>query len=414
MIPLRYVLLFLITFFFSLPLIGQTDFQAGMSRINITPEVPIRMSGYGGRDEPYSSVHDSIYATAIVLKQGSQQMALLGADVVGFSHMFVDQVQAMIERQCGIPGGQTLIIAAHNHGGPVTSVYNDDPTATELDYFKVLKARLVTAVAQAQESMQPASIGAGKGHCRMNINRRARHAEGGIWLGRNPSGPCDTEVGMIRIDNLKGQPIGAFLNWPCHATVTGPRNTALSGDWPGAVAEVFQQQTKSLVLVTAGASADINPIYGPNSKFNDVQAIGLILGEEAGKVFAKIKTQVPTQLTMDQINVAAVGKKRSASRMPNVSLVSGEDQIIRMAAFKIGSIAILGISGEVMTEIGMDIKAMSPYKNTFVVTHCNGSNGYLCTDIAYQEGGYEPMVSKTMPGTAEKLREGARHLLHLH
>lgn len=64
-----------------------------------------------------------------------------------------------------------------------------------------------------------------------------------------------------------------------------------------------------------------------------------------------------------------------------------------------------------MTEIGMEIKELSPYKNTFIVTHCNGSNGYLCTDKAYEEGGYEPMVSKTMPGTERTILENVALLL---
>lgn len=65
---------------------------------------------------------------------------------------------------------------------------------------------------------------------------------------------------------------------------------------------------------------------------------------------------------------------------------------------KIGSLVFAGISGELMTTIGMTVKERSPYPNTIILTHCNGSSGYLCTDEAYQEGGYEPMVSQTSPG----------------
>jgi hypothetical protein len=34
-----------------------------------------------------------------------------------------------------------------------------------------------------------------------------------------------------------------------------------------------------------------------------------------------------------------------------------------------------------------------------VMTHCNGASGYICTDISYEEGGYEPRVSRLMPGS---------------
>jgi hypothetical protein len=216
---------------------------------------------------------------------------------------------------------------------------------------------------------------------------------------------------VIRVDDLQNNPIAAFLNWPCHATVSGQENTQITGDWPGAAARHFTNGTNIMLMVTAGASADINPIYGPNSKFNDIEAIGQLVGQETIEIFSNIKTEIPDQIKMVQSQLPAAGKKRSDSRMPNVSLEKADDQIIRMSGCKIGSIVLAGISGELMTEIGMQIKESSPYKNTFIITHCNGSNGYLCTDAAYREGGYEPMVSKTMPGTADAILTKFSHLL---
>ncbi len=388
------------------------NFSVGIARINITPEVPIRMSGYGNRSEPFQGVHDSIFATALVMQHGQAWAAMVGADVVGFSHTFIDQVKLRIEEKTSIPASHIQIIAAHNHGGPVTSVYTDASTADEMAYYKVLQQKLVQATALAMSHLQPATVGAGKGACKMNINRRARHAEGGIWLGRNPDGPCDHEVGMMRFDDLQGNPIAAYLNWPCHATVSGQDNREITGDWPGAVASYFSQRSGTSVLVTAGASADINPIYGPNSRFRDISSIGQILGDEALKVFQQIKTYAPGQMKIVNAEVAAQGKERSESRMPNVSLNPGPNETIRLTVLKIGPIVLAGISGELMTEIGYYIKNVSPFRYTFVVTHCNGSNGYLCTDLSYQEGGYEPMVSRTMPGTEGRIKETLRHLLN--
>jgi len=51
-----------------------------------------------------------------------------------------------------------------------------------------------------------------------------------------------------------------------------------------------------------------------------------------------------------------------------------------------------------MHEIGTQIKKQSPFKNTVIITHCNGSSGYICTDEAFTEGGYEVKVSRLMPG----------------
>jgi hypothetical protein len=40
-----------------------------------------------------------------------------------------------------------------------------------------------------------------------------------------------------------------------------------------------------------------------------------------------------------------------------------------------------------------------------IITHCNGSSGYICTDKAFSEGGYEVKVSELMPGAEKPLTE---------
>lgn len=304
------------------------------------------------------------------------------------------------------------MIATHNHGGPVTSVYSDDPTPAEEQYFEYLQEKLIQAVTEAVNNTEPARIGVGRGTCKMNINRRARHAEGGIWLGRNPDGPCDHQVTIIRLDDLNMKPIGSLVDWPCHGTVSGQDNTQITGDWPGSVARHIREEVQIPVMITAGASADINPIYGPNSKFNDIEAIGQLVAEEALNIFSKIDTEIPGELEIERASVQAKGKKRSSSRLPGVSLDQAEDQTLRLVSLKVGNIVIAGISGELMTEIGGAVVGISPFKNTFVISHCDGNNGYLCTDAAYREGGYEPMVSKTMPGTSELIQKNFKILFN--
>jgi hypothetical protein len=378
--------------------------KAGTSRISITPEEPVRMSGYAARTEPFKGVHDDIYASAVVFDNGLIKTCIITADVIGFSHEYVDQTKGMIETETGISAENILITAAHNHGGPTTRAYGGEATEYEVNYVETLQKKMVQIVKDSEGKLQPVKIGVAKGTCKMNVNRRARHAEGGIWLGRNPEGICDDEVGVIRLDNMEGTTIGLLVNWPCHATTGGQENYMITGDWPGAAArEVEKAYPDAVVLVSAGASGDINPIYGPNNSFDDIDAIGQTLASEVIRISADVKTYPVKDLTVSNKVIKASGKKTSASRMPDVSLDPGPEVDIRISSFKIGSTLIAGISGELMNEIGLQVKEESPYKNTFIYTHCNGNSGYLCTDISYKEGGYEPMVARTMPGTEEKI-----------
>lgn len=386
--------------------------RAGFAKENITPASPVRLSGYEARSGPYKGVHDDLFASAAVFDNGAIQTCVITADVIGFSHAFTDQTRALIEMATGIPEAHILITAAHNHSAPVTGVYTGNLTPAEQDYIRTLQEKMVLAAKKAHEGLQPVRLGTGKGSCAMNINRRARHADGGVWLGRNPEGVCDHEVGVLRIDDLAGNTIGLMVNWPCHATTGGQENYQVTGDWPGATARLVEKAyPDAVVLVSAGASGDINPIYGPNDSFNDINAIGAILSDEVVRVARSAGMAEVVNLKVASRTLLAQGKKRSESRMPRVSLAPSDPVELRVAVMQIGPNLLVGISGELMNEIGLAIKADSPYKNTFLYTHCNGSSGYLCTDQAYVEGGYEPMVSRTMPGTEQLIKENLKILI---
>ena len=60
-----------------------------------------------------------------------------------------------------------------------------------------------------------------------------------------------------------------------------------------------------------------------------------------------------------------------------------------MQAFRIGDLGIAAIPFEVFTEIGLEIKAKSPFADTFTIELANGSNGYLPTPPQHDLGGYE-------------------------
>lgn len=392
----------------------KNSLMAGVVKVNITPSTPIRMSGYGGRNEPFKGVHDSLFATTTVFSIGTQKAVIITADLIGFSHDFCKGTTEKITAATGISKDFIMLSANHNHGGPRNRTYGTSVDPEVDKYVGELQQKIVNSVSQASEQLQPAMIGMGLGTCTMNINRRARFADGNVWLGRNPDGPCDHDVSVIRIDDMDRNPIAIHVNWPCHGTVGGQENYQITGDWPGAAARFVEKSFggKVVVPVTAGASADINPIYGPNDRFQDIEAIGMLLGEEVIRIAETIETFPVEEILASRMTVMAHGKEPLESRAPNQKLESADNVEINLGVLKIGNIAFAGVSGELMTEIGMRVKSESPLKNTVIITHCNGSSGYLCTNASYPEGGYEVMVSRTMPGTEYMISDNLKEMLH--
>jgi hypothetical protein len=85
---------------------------------------------------------------------------------------------------------------------------------------------------------------------------------------------------------------------------------------------------------------------------------------------------------------------------------------LNITAARVGDIAFIGIGGEILTEIGMAIKAASPYKHTFVISHCNGAASYLPPEHLYIEGGYEIRSSPFAPQAADIVVKQAVKMLH--
>jgi len=51
--------------------------------------------------------------------------------------------------------------------------------------------------------------------------------------------------------------------------------------------------------------------------------------------------------------------------------------------------------------IGQRLRKESPFKNTIMVTHANGSSGYIPDDAAYDQISYEITTTRLKRGCAE-------------
>lgn len=401
--------------------------RLGAAQANITPGQPVIMSGYDARKTPSTGTHDSLFASALYFAGDKQKALLITADLIGFPTVMVDTLKSQIAARTGVPRDNILLIAEHNHGGPAIHVYEDQLPAANEDYIRELKQKLVGLAAQAVSNPVPFRMAIAKGVCGLNVNRRAVFADGGVWLGRNPDGACDHELDVVSFTNESGRLLAVMINWPCHGTVSGQDNYQITGDWPAAAARYIRRFAGSgaVVAVTAGASANINPIYGPGNDFSEVEAVGYHVGLETWKLLAPAVAEpapggsAPAPLrgaagfagaahpvrSVEMISTTLnfPGKKPWKDRFPETSYPSGSEVPLRITGLKLDDLVLCGISGELMTEMGLAIKAASPYTSTIIVTHCNGASGYICTDKAFSEGGYEPKVSHLMPGVEQPL-----------
>ena len=70
---------------------------------------------------------------------------------------------------------------------------------------------------------------------------------------------------------------------------------------------------------------------------------------------------------------------------------------LHLQAIRIGHIAIVGLNAELFFETGLEIRARSPFPNTFALGYTNGTVGYLPRAEDYPAGGWRLDESYAVP-----------------
>jgi hypothetical protein len=96
----------------------------------------------------------------------------------------------------------------------------------------------------------------------------------------------------------------------------------------------------------------------------------------------------------------------------DVEARSGKPHEVEVQVIALGNeIAWVSLPGEIFVELGLNIKAASPFKQTFIAELANGSIGYIPNRSAYAEGNYEVVSARCAEGSGEMLVAAAIRML---
>ena len=267
---------------------------AGTAKVNITP----------AGDEP---LHDSVYARSLVLDVNGLRLAFISVDLAVFTS---DRVVKVCKEKYGI--SQVMICSSHNHSEPQKegrSFQKGNP------YVSFYEDQIIKAVDMAVNNMFAARVSAGRrSFPQLGFNRLVIRDDGHSresWFSddhyisenpeRIPFGPVDPEVGVIKIEDMQGQPRAIMMNYACHADIVC-FNYAISADYPGVacrkVEEAFDNKVNCLFVQGAGGNIESLQISsrrsGPNDPFQTnytpMERTGELLAYETVKL---AKTLVP-------------------------------------------------------------------------------------------------------------------------
>ena len=400
--------------------------RAGVARIDITPTEGIWMEGML-RAHRSEGVHDPIFAKALVLSNDEsleQACAIVAVDVCGMPDWFTADVRSAVEQEIGIPGARIIIAAKHIHSGPDT----DGKGEPEVRYTHSLKEKLFQVVQEAASDLQPARAGSASGRENtISQYRRLLADDGHVVMNWEPwhleqivavLGVPDPEVGVLRVEDVSGRALCLLFNHAGHPNVLSGDNYLISAEYPGHAERLLEEEFGGLAMFVNGAQGtmDIDGL-GPRD-WAEMQRLGGKLAAEVANVARSIEPQdglivrcadlkhgLPARrVSEEQLAWAeeiieqtggtvqpladGVGDDFKALLLRRLYGVQDQPIAAEHICIAVGETAFFSFPGELFTEIGLKIKAASPFARTYIIGLANGSIGYVPARKAIGEGGY--------------------------
>ena len=394
--------------------------KVGTSQIDITPKPGVELSGFAARTQPSTGVLDPLFAKALYLADGGEQVLWIHCDLVGLDREIVLEFRDWARQRLGLTAGQVMLSATHTHSGPCTIHLHEcgryDPV-----YIELLQGRLCEAAEAALAQTEECEVVATEGHLDLAVDRR-----------QQASTHTDPRVAALGFRRSDGGFKAVVVNYAMHPVALGSSNRQISADMPGQAALRLSRQLRGnpAVLITNGACGNLNP-PAENVPFTQIEAWG---GQIADAVASRLAEAAPAPrslfrvaarvfpLPLDVLDVAGIEAFARKALLDQKSLAEWGDKYRRtveqwrsslvaaahtgqtidhrdaeLFALRLGDVILLGANAEVFSEFADWLRAGTEQK-VYVVGYANGDMGYLPTQAAYAEGGYEVEVAHLFYG----------------
>lgn len=358
-----------------------------------------RLYAIGMDDKLYISHNKSegnLSARAIAIRKKNETVVLVGLDLTGFDYSFIKDVKHEIQKQEGIIPEAILINASHTHFAPVTQGWyswiepNQYPDTLYLE--EVIKPGIIKAVSEAVDNLQPAHLFFSSTSTSIGGNRCLSPSEA----------LCDSTLDVLKVEGLNHEMKDVVFLTGCHPVFRNANEECftLNANFPAVAKDIVIKGTGATnAIFLQGCAGDINPLY------EDYKRMGYMLAEDVLSTLSQPMDAIDGDITyyMDSILVPIQPWSRAqiVQFKSENSLYKGDleaDKNVRWAdimlkryadgtiphympvyvqTLNIGDWKVIGLSREVVTQYGIEIRKLWPDKHVSVLGYCNDVSSYL-------------------------------------
>jgi hypothetical protein len=416
--------------------------KVGFSKVDISPELPVAMGGYGDRKDKSKGILDNIYARVLIFEDDNKNYAVfISLDLINLNQLQANNIKNKVNLLTNIPKDSIIVSTTHTHSGPLTSD-NVIFGLADNDYINRILEDIPQAALSASENMKSCKIGwyqgefNGVGASRQDLDYTVK-----------------TILTILAAVDLDNNLLNVLFNYNCHPTVLDAKNLMISADYPGyAIVKLNQEFGDSVNFTfTNGACGDVSTRFTrKDQSSNEVKRLGELLAFEVMEALKKITYEdiqiisvkekhfnlVPKELIDDETIKLKINEYEK--KLAELNKNGGSQGDIRIAhtalqglkiqkilaeniselefdgflnAIRIGNGIVLSHPAELFSSLGYEIMSRSPYRTTMIIGYSNGYIGYLPDKSSFRKGGYESYSCHFKEEEGEHLRDFAISLI---
>ena len=401
---------------------SKPPFEAAAARRVITPDPLLPISGGMGPTSPARSKQGDLTARALVLRAGSETVAIVSVDLLGFPSVLGDRARALVPR---IPADRILIGSTHTHSAPDCYAYPDGRGGHtgSLEYMQFVTRQIASALNDALDRLKPAELRVASGN-----------VEGKVAYNYYAPDLYDRRASVLQVRGLDGTTIATLVNYAIHPEVLGSNEGILSPDLVGPLNDRIEREAGGIALFMNGAQGGMitadnrdfdQPIrdslrgyWRDRRVWSECERIGGLLAGESLRIVNSASWQrtpalnVRSAIVRFQINSDEIWQvvQHSPLKYPHGP---GRTVSTRINLVTVGNAQMLTIPGEALPNIGFYLKRNMRGEHNFLLGLTNDAFGYILTKVDFNSFPAYRYISRVSLGemTGETLIEAALNLL---
>jgi hypothetical protein len=390
--------------------------QAGEGVVDITPPLGSELAGFHrspGKERLATSIRQPSQARALVLSDGTREIALVSLDVCAVSLEFCRDVQKEVSRRTAIPAACVHVTATHTHSMPTLKYFHQWGRLPK-DFMEAVGKCVISAVQLAKEDLAPAALRLGKEQVpEATFNRTSKTWKTETSFGRESTDDerwLDTTLFALHF--VRERPKRDLLWYQFSAHSVCFRDESAGPDWPGLVLEKIKKSDGLSPSFLQGHCGDVDPqrdaevVSGAIAtslhqaleharpvKVEEVHQVSLTfqaplnLEQVRGDLEKYRKT--PESCTGGWVDAGFAKEYYDAASTWDLTKTT---YATPMCALRLGDVALVLHPGELYSGYGLAIRRDSPFPDTIVIGYTDDLIGYVPDPKAYENREYAAIV----------------------